>query len=193
MANIKSIENEKKEIIRNFKPSEMEAYIKSLITILYESFLEQDLEKCSSAKRLIEEATSIYEAEGYVNSLGKELEFRLAKANELLIESVEENTKTKVELSKIIVDNAYYNNILKIYHDNSILKTLIEAYEEKPSEKLASLSKEILFKVESNLVGIKYLLEEKEITENKLYAEELEIIKNEYSNFKILAEKINNF
>ena len=191
MVNLKTIEKEKKNIIKNFKPEEMESYLKSLITVLYESFLEHDLDKCSSAKKLIEEATEIYTAEGYSNSLAMELKFRLAIANSFLVETLDSKEKKEVELFKVIVANAYDSDIMKLIHDNNILKSLLSSYEKKPSEELASVIKDVLFIVESNLVGIKYLLEEKGITENKSYAEEHEILKEEYSNFQDLANKIN--
>ena len=73
MATIRSIEKEKQNIIKNFKPSEMDSYITALTTVLYESFLKKDFNKCSSIKKLIEEATEIYEAEGYSNSIAVEL------------------------------------------------------------------------------------------------------------------------
>ena len=55
MATIRSIEKEKQNIIKNFKPSEMDSYITALTTVLYESFLKKDFNKCSSIKKLIEE------------------------------------------------------------------------------------------------------------------------------------------
>ena len=191
MVNLKTIEKEKKNIIKNFKPEEMESYLKTLITVLYESFLEHDLDKCSSAKKLIEEATEIYIAEGYSNSLAMELQFRLAIANSFLVETLDSKEKNEVELFKVIVANAYDNDIMKLIHDNNILKSLLSSYEKKPSEELASAIKDVLFIVESNLVRIKFLLEEKGIIKNNLYAEELEILKEEYSIFQDLVNKIN--
>ena len=129
MVNLKTLEKEKKNIIKNFKPEEMESYLKSLITVLYESFLEHDLDKCFSAKKLIEEATEIYIAEGYSNSLAMELQFRLAIANSFLVETLDSKEKNEVELSKVIVANAYDNDIMKLIHDNNILKSLLSSYE----------------------------------------------------------------
>ena len=193
MVNINSIENDKKNIIKKFKPNEMKAYLNSLITILYEAYLEHDEEKALPSKKLIEEATSIYEAEGYSNSLAVELGLRLNEANNVLAKTLTEKHEQEIELSKVIVENAYSEDISRICHDNSILKTLIASYEEKPSEELASVMKEIIFKVESNLIGIKFILENKEFTENNVYAEETEILKEEYSTFESLATKINSF
>ena len=192
MVNLKSLENEKKDIIKNFKPEEMDSYITALVTILYESFLEKDFNKCSSVKKLIEEATEIYEAEGYENSLAVELKIRLAKANDVLAETLEAKDKQEVELYKLIVANAYDNKIIKVIHNNSILKSLLASYEKRPSEELASAMKDVLFIVESDLLGIKFLLEEKVITENKPYAEEVEILKGYYSTFEDLQKKINS-
>lgn len=192
MANINSIERDKKNIIKNFKPSEMDSYITALTTVLYESFLKKDFNKCSSIKKLIEEATEIYEAEGYSNSIAVELKIRLAKANEVLAETLDSKEKQEIELTKIIVDNSYYNDIVKIIHDKSILESLLASYEKAPSEELASAIKDVLHLVESNLVGIKFLLEEKEFTENTVYTEEVEILKEYYSSVEDLATKINS-
>ena len=192
MANINSIENEKRNIIKNFKPSEMKSYITSLITILYESVLEEDYNKCISTNKLIEEATEIYEAEGYSNSLAVELKIRVTKANEVLVEVLDEKQEQEIKLSKVIVENAYSEDISRIFHDNSILKTLLASYEKNPSEELALVMKEILLKVESNLIGIKFILGKKEFTENNVYAEETEILKEQYSIFLNLQKKINS-
>lgn len=192
MANINSIERDKKNIIKNFKPSEMDSYITALTTVLYESFLKKDFNKCSSIKKLIEEATEIYEAEGYSNSLAVELKIRLAKANEVLAETLDSKEKQELELTKIIVDNSYYNDIVKVIHDKSILESLLASYEKAPSEELASAIKDVLHLVESNLVGIKFLLEEKEFTGNTVYTEEVEILKEYYSSVEDLATKINS-
>lgn len=191
MANINSIERDKKNIIKNFKPSEMDSYITALTTVLYESFLKKDFNKCSSIKKLIEEATEIYEAEGYSNSIAVELKIRLAKANEVLAETLDSKEKQEIELTKIIVDNSYYNDIVKVIHDKSILESLLASYEKAPSEELASAIKDVLHLVKSNLVGIKFLLEEKEFTENTVYTEEVEILKEYYSSVEDLATKIN--
>lgn len=192
MANINSIERDKKNIIKNFKPSEMDSYITALTTVLYESFLKKDFNKCSSINKLIEEATEIYEAEGYSNSIAVELKIRLAKANEVLAETLDSKEKQEIELTKIIVDNSYYNDIVKVIHDKSILESLLASYEKAPSEELASAIKDVLHLVESNLVGIKFLLEEKEFTENTVYTEEVEILKEYYSSVEDLATKINS-
>ena len=192
MANINSIERDKKNIIKNFKPSEMDSYITALTTVLYESFLKKDFNKCSSIKKLIEEATEIYEAEGYSNSIAVELKIRLAQANEVLAETLDSKEKQEIELTKIIVDNSYYNDIVKVIHDKSILESLLASYEKAPSEELASAIKDVLHLVESNLVGIKFLLEEKEFTENTVYTEEVEILKEYYSSVEDLATKINS-
>lgn len=135
----------------------------------------------------------IYEAEGYSNSLAVELKIRLAKANEVLANVLDSKEKQEIELTKIIVDNSYYNDIVKVIHDKSILESLLASYEKAPSEELASAIKDVLYLVESNLVGIKFLLEEKEFSENNVYADEVEIIKDYYSSVVDLAERINNF
>ena len=99
--NINQIQKERKDIIYNLNPYEIEAYIKILINRLYESFLEQDLEKALASKKLIEEATELFNSKGYINCFTKELEFRLAKANEVLIETLESKEKLKLIFLKL--------------------------------------------------------------------------------------------
>jgi len=188
MVNLKTIEKEKKNIIKNFKPEEMESYLKSLITVLYESFLEHDLDKCSSAKKLIEEATEIYTAEGYSNSLAMELQFRLAIANSFLVETLDSKEKKEVELSKVIFENYYSELILDVLHANSILKTLLDSYENAPSGTLASAIKDVA-ELENNRLSNRNFLTEHEIS--SYFAEEIDFFKEEYSNFQDLVNKIN--
>lgn len=192
MVSLKSLENEKKDIIKNLKPYEMKAYINYNVNRLYEAYLEGNEEVALASKKNIEEATKLYEAKGYDNSLAIELNLRLAKANEVLVKTLEEKHEQEVELSKVIVATAYDNDIMKLIHDINILESLLTSYEKRPSEELASAMKDVLFIVESDLLGIKFLLEEKEITENKLYAEEVEILKDYYSTFESLQKKINS-
>lgn len=190
MVSVGSIERDKKQIIKNFKPSEMESYLKSLVAILYESYLEHDLDKCSSAKRLIEEATEIYEAEGYVNSLSKELSFRLAKANEVLVNTLEEKDKLEIELSKVIVENTYSNYIETIINANAVLNSLLESYRKAPSEELALAIKDVAFIEDNNLTGIKFFIEDRSTFNNTVFGEELEILVNYYSDYKTIINEI---
>lgn len=192
MVNARSLENDKANLIKSFSPVEMEGYITSLVTILYESYLENDKAKALASKRLIEEATSLYESKGYDNSLAVELRIRLAKANEVLVETLEAKEEQKIELYKTIVANAYEHDIMKLIHNINILKSLLASYRKTPSEDLASAMKDVLYLVESDLVGINFLLEEKEFSENGDYAEEVDILKNQYSIFKNLKKIINN-
>ena len=53
MANIKSLEADKRNILKNLDPVEMEAYIKKLISDLYEAFLLNDIETLKTSKELI--------------------------------------------------------------------------------------------------------------------------------------------
>lgn len=193
MVSLRSLENDKANIIKNLNPYEMKAYINYNVNRLYEAYLEGNEEIALASKRNIEEATNLYESKGYENSLAIEFGLRLDKANAVLVETLEAKQEQEVELSKVIVANAYDNDIMKLIHNNNILKTLVDSYEKRPSEDLASAMKDVLFIVESDLVGIKFLLEEKEITENKLYAEEVEILKDYYSTFLDLQKKINSF
>ena len=76
---------------------------------------------------------------------------------------------------------------------NSILRRIIESYEEEPSGTLASTIKDVAFRVESELIGIKFLLGNKHDIYNSIYAEEYEILAEEYSTFQDLQKKINSF
>ena len=190
MVSVSSIETKKKFIIKDFKPSEMESYLKSLVAILYESYLEQDLDKCSSAKTLIEEATKIYESKGYVNSFSKELSFRLAKANEVLVNTLEEKHKLEIELSKVIVENTYSNYIETIINANAVLNSLLESYRKAPSEELASAIKDIVVIEDNNLTGIKFFIEDRSTSNKNVFSEELKILKDYYSTYEELTEKI---
>ena len=192
MATIRSIEKEKQNIIKNFKPEEMTAYLENLVAIYYETFLEQDLEKHLAVNKLIEEAVELYEKAGYNNTSKNELIFKLNKANELLGKSLEEKEKLKVDLSKVIVENGIENNINRIMFSNSILRRLIESYEEEPSGTLASTIKEAAYRIESHNFGTKLLLEDRSEIYNSIYAEEYEILKEEYSTLEDLVKKSNS-
>ena len=192
MATIRSIKKEKQNIIKNFKPEEMTAYLENLVAIYYETFLEQDLEKHLAVNKLIEEAVELYEKAGYNNTSKNELIFKLNKANELLGKSLEEKEKLKVDLSKVIVENGIENNINRIMFSNSILRRLIESYEEEPSGTLASTIKEAAYRIESHNFGTKLLLEDRSEIYNSIYAEEYEILKEEYSTLEDLVKKSNS-
>ena len=76
---------------------------------------------------------------------------------------------------------------------NSILRRLIESYEKEPSGTLASTIKDVAERVETELLGIKYLLTDRPEVYTSVYAEEYEILAEEYSIFKNLQKKINSF
>ncbi len=193
MANINSIERDKRNIIKNFSNEEMSTYLETLTVLYYESYLEQDLEKHLAVNKLIKEAVELYEAEGYNNTSKNELIFKLNKANELLGITLEEKDKLKLELSKVIVEKGLENYIDRIMFSNSILRRLIESYEKEPSGTLASTIKDIVERVETELLGIKYLLDNRREVYNSIYAEEYEILAEEYSIFQDSQEKINSF
>ena len=193
MANINSIERDKRNIIKNFSNEEMSTYLETLTVLYYESYLEQDLEKHLAVNKLIKEAVELYEAEGYNNTSKNELIFKLNKANELLGITLEEKDKLKLELSKVIVENGLENYIDRIMFSNSILRRLIESYEKEPSGTLASTIKDIVERVETELLGIKYLLDNRQEVYNSIYAEEYEILAEEYSIFQDSQKKINSF
>jgi len=193
MANIKSLEADKRNILKNLDPVEMEAYIKKLISDLYEAFLLNDIETLKTSKELIEEATNVFKSEGYINSLSKELEFRLAKANEVLVETLESKKEAEITLSKVIVENNYFNYISSLSYSINILETLIEGYSKEPSEVMLATIKEVAVIVENHLTGIRFFISDKDLAENVVYAEELDLLKKYYSTYEDLATKINGF
>lgn len=188
--NLNQMNKERKELINNLKPYEMEAYLKSLISNLYEAYLEQDSEKALASKRLIEEATEIYLAEGYVNSFSKELEFRLAKANEVIVQVLEEKDKLEVNLSFKIVEDLYLNYIDNLKFYNYTLKLLVNIYEVESSEEVLSGIKNILERAEAEVIGIETLLEK---SSEDAVPELTSMLEEHYSNFRNLARKINSF
>ena len=193
MATVRELATKRKNILLNMKSEEMSAYLETLVTLYYESYLEQDLEKHLAVNKLIEEAVEVYERTGYNNTSKNELIFKLNRANELLGITLEEKDKLKLELSKVIVENGLENYINKIMFSNSILRRLIESYEKEPSGTLASTIKDIVERVETELLGIKYLLDNRQEVYNSIYTEEYEILAEEYSIFQDSQKKINNF
>lgn len=191
MVNVNSIERNKQQIIKNFNPEEMEAYLKSLVNLYYESFLTQDKEKHLAVTKLIEEAVKIYEAEGYNNTSYNRLVYEVNKANELLTETLIEKEEI-AKAGKYFLSEYYSNQINYLIHNNVILKDLIEVYTEAPSEILLENTKHILGNISSDLVGIKILLEE-DVPEDFPFKEDVEIIEEYYSKFLQLQKKINSF
>ena len=191
MVNVNSIERDKQQIIKNFNPKEMEAYLKSLVNLYYESFLTQDKEKHLAVTKLIEEAVKIYEAEGYNNTSYNRLVYEVNKANELLTETLIEKEEI-AKAGKYFLSEYYSNKINYLIHNNVILKDLIEVYTEAPSEILLENTKHILGNISSDLVGIKILLEE-DVPEDFPFKEDVEIIEEYYSKFLQLQKKINSF
>lgn len=192
MANLNSIEREKRNIIKNFKPEEMSAYLENLVAIYYESYIEQDLEKHLTATKLIEEAVEIYESIGYNNTEKNELIFKLNKANEVLRETLIEKDEL-AKAGRFYLSEWYSNKIDFLIHNNCILRDFIEIYEKAPSEIALENTKHILMNIEMDLAGTKYLLEEKEVPENYPFLEDIEIIREYYSEFLKLQKKINSF
>ena len=191
MVNVNSIERNKQQIIKNFNPEEMEAYLKSLVNLYYESFLTQDKEKHLAVTKLIEEAVKIYEAEGYNNTSYNRLVYEVNKANELLTETLIEKEEL-AKAGKYFLSEYYSNKINYLIHNNVILKDLIEVYTEAPSEILLENTKHILGNISSDLVGIKILLEE-DVPEDFPFKEDIEILEEYYSIFLDLQKKINSF
>ena len=193
MANVNTIERQKKEIIKNFAPEEFEAYLKSLVSLYYESYLEQNKEKHSATEKLIEEAVNVYETK-YSNVKYNSLVYQVNKANELLTETLIKKSEI-LTTAEYLIANSYSDKIDKVLHETSILKTVFEAYEKTPSEELASLLKDVLFMAESNLIGVKCTLElnEENFTkEDYPFKEDLQILEEFYSEFLELVKKINS-
>ena len=174
MVNVNSIERDKQQIIKNFNPKEMEAYLKSLVNLYYESFLTQDKEKHLAVTKLIEEAVKIYEAEGYNNTSYNRLVYEVNKANELLTETLIEKEEL-AKAGKYFLSEYYSNKINYLIHNNVILKDLIEVYTEAPSEILLENIKHILGNISSDLIGTKLLLE-KDVPEDFPFKEDIEIL-----------------
>jgi hypothetical protein len=196
MANLKNIEKDRTEVIKDLKPNEMLVYMESLIANLYESFIEHNEEKALASRRLIEEATDLYIAKGYSNSHEVELNLRLDKANDVLTETLEAKQEQEIELSKRIVVDYYEELIDKVYFSNSILEVLIDGYSKEPSEVMLATIKEVAFRCSSNLYGIKLLLENHEDkieNEAVLYPDIIEIIVEQYTIFQKYLKKINSF
>ena len=196
MANLKNIERDRTEVIKDLKPNEMLIYMESLITNLYEAFIEHNEEKALTSRKLIEEATDLYIAKGYSNSHEVELNLRLSKANDVLTETLEAKQEQEIKLSKRIVEDYYEDLINKVYFSNSILEVLVDGYPKESSEVMLATIKEVAFRCSSNLYGIELLLENYEDRiENKsvLYPDLIEIILEQYTIFQDLLKKINNF
>lgn len=185
MVNINSLETEKKVLLKNLNPLEMEVYLKNLINNLYEAFLNNDTEKALTSKECIEEATDVYKQEGYNNTLSKELSLRLSKANEVLINTLIEKDK----LDSYIVEEILSNDILTVINANTVLESLLTSYNTTPSEALATAVKNVAEIESNNLLQIKYLLEN-DVPEDNPYYEEIEILKDYYSTFQELQKKI---
>lgn len=191
--NIDKINNTKKEIIKNFNPVEMEAYIKSLISNLYDSFINRDLNKALASKELIEEASSIYVNDGYSNTFTKELEFRLTKANECLINTLEEKHKVECFLSEEVVKNLLTNQIETLTYSNGILNILIAGYEREPSENLLITLKQVHELIKMELTLTKCLLENNYLVGLEDHTDKINIIRDSYNRYEKLAARINGF
>lgn len=190
----RNIKKANEKIIRNFKPEEMESYMKILIAKLYGYFLNQDKEKALKCKSNIEEATNIYLSEGYDNSLSKELEFRLAEANKRLIEALTEKTNLEYSIAELIYIQLYE----KISFLNRIMETLITLQEKEPSEETTILINGVFDEIGTEINKIGELLTdtlEEDTPEEAIVDEllELDLIKNEFETMDILSKKIKSY
>ena len=185
---VSSIEKSKKEIISNFNPSEMEAYVKLLVTNLYDAFLELDEGKALMNSKLLKEATDIYTAAGYSNSLTKELEFRLDKANELLAVTLDKK-KNIVEYLLEYMLKIKYDKLL-LY--NRIIKLFLQEYHISKDECIVSMLKKLV--LEFDVSDIKIYIDENNNTasgEVEVYDVILfEMVVNEYNNFTEMVAEV---
>lgn len=189
-----NIKKANEKIIRNFKPEEMESYMKILIAKLYGYFLNQDEENALKCKSNIEEATNIYLSEGYDNTLSKELEFRLSEANKRLVEVLAEKSNLEYSIAELIYIQLYE----KISFLNRIMETLITLQEKEPSEETTILINGVFDEIGTEINKIGELLTdtlEEDTPEEAIVDEllELDLIKNEFETMDILSKKIKSY
>lgn len=187
------INETKKDILKNFKPVEMEAYIKSLISNLYEAFINNDSDKALASKELIEEATSIYGSNYNNNKLVIELKLRLASANEWLIKTLEEKNNIENLLHEETLSNLFTNQIETLTYSNMILNILVSAYEREPSENLLRTVKEVHDIIKLELTFSKVLLENNYLVGLVDHKEKIDLIQDSYNRYEKIATKIDTF
>lgn len=190
----RNIKKANEKIIRNFKPEEMESYMKILIAKLYGYFLNQDKENALKCKSNIEEATNIYLSEGYDNTLSKELEFRLAEANKRLVEVLAEKSNLEYSIAELIYIQIYEN----ISFLNRIMETLITLQEKEPSEETTILINGVFDEIGTEINKIGELLTdtlEEDTPEEAIVDEllELDLIKKEFDTMETLSKKIKSY
>ena len=189
-----NIKKANEKIIRNFKPEEMESYMKILIAKLYGYFLNQDKENALKCKSNIGEATNIYLSEGYDNTLSKELEFRLSEANKRLVEVLAEKSNLEYSIAELIYIQLYE----RISFLNRIMETLITLQEKEPSEETTILINGVFDEIGTEINKIGELLTdtlEEDTPEEAIVDEllELDLIKNEFETMDILSKKIKSY
>lgn len=189
-----NIKKANEKIIKNFKPEEMESYMKILIAKLYGYFLNQDKENALKCKSNIEEATNIYLSEGYDNTLSKELEFRLSEANKRLVEVLTEKSNLEYSIAELIYIQLYE----RISFLNRIMETLITLQEKEPSEETTILINGVFDEIGIEINKIGELLTdtlEEDTPEESIVDEllELDLIKNEFETMDILSKKIKSY
>ena len=198
MVNINSIERQKKEIIKNFEPEEFEAYLKSLVSLYYETYLEQDKEKHLAVNTLIEDAVNVYETK-YSNVKYNRLVYEVNKANELLTETLIDKHEKEVDLSKHILADRIGCCYGILCSSNFVLEKLVECYSKEPSENMLATIKEIVDYLAFDLFEYKYYLDNdfknlKRLEEvNEMFYNLSEFIQEEYLTYSNLVKKINSF
>lgn len=190
---INQINNSKKDIIKNFNSDELEAYIKSLISNLYEAFINTDFDKALASKELIEEVTSLYGNDYNNNLFITELKLRLASANEWLIKTLEEKSKVESFLSEEITKNLFNGQIETLTYSNGILNILVSSYEREPTENLLATVKEVHEVIKLELTFPKVLLESNYFVGLEDHTEKVNTIRELYSTYEKLASKIEGF
>ena len=198
MANINAIERQKKEIIKNFEPEEFEAYLKSLVSLYYETYLEQDREKHLATEKLIEEAVKVYETK-YTNVKYNKLVYEVNKANELLTETLIDKHEKEMKLSKHFLANKVGNCYGTLCSSNFVLEKLVECYSKEPSEVMLATIKEVADYMAFDLSEYDYYLNNdfenlKRLEEvNEMFYNLSKFIAEEYSTYTNLLKKINSF
>lgn len=198
MVSLKTLENEKKNVIKSFKPEEFEAYLKSLVNLYYESFLAQDKEKHLAVTKLIEEAVKVYETK-YTNVKYNRLVYEVNKANELLTETLIDKHENEMKLSKQYLANNIGNCYGTLCSSNFVLEKLVECYSKEPSEVMLATIKEVadymafdlseyVFYLNNDFKNLKRLEEV-----NEMFYNLSKFIEEEYSTYTNLLKKINSF
>lgn len=180
------LDSERKKFIKSLEPSEMTKYMKSLINILYDSFLEHKEETALNSKRLIEEATNIFKSEGYANCDAIELSMRVQKSNEVLVKILTEKDKQELELSEFIIELSYQRVYGQLYFYNHILGIVLGSYEKGLIN--FKIIEEIVELIEEKSSDINYFMSKKK--DKVVYPEFYEMIVERHKEFEFMLSEV---